>query len=194
VTGACRTPKAEQLGLLQIAPKVEATRSNRVGCANKFHRLRGFRPTRKNQNSPQTHQENSGLSALSAVVAYEIETSQAKDPYRFTYHRLKPERPGLSPIQVATQLVRLLDFGRPTDAISRFGDTQWLGSFLVALERDTARPNNANLEPAACFVEQRLNSYSELQSLVLSDGSSISLSSISLPLPPRLVPVAQERR
>jgi hypothetical protein len=40
-----------------------------------------------------------------------------KDPYGFTYHRLKPEKPGLSPVQVPAQLVRLLDFGRPAEAI-----------------------------------------------------------------------------
>jgi len=49
--------------------------------------------------------------------AYEIETSQVKDLYGFTYHRLKPERSGLSPVQVAAQHVRLFDLGRPADTI-----------------------------------------------------------------------------
>jgi hypothetical protein len=47
----------------------------------------------------------------------EIETSQVKDLYGFTYHRLKPERSGLSPVQVAAQHVRLFDLGRPADTI-----------------------------------------------------------------------------
>ena len=44
-----------------------------------------------------------------------IETSQVKNLYGFTYHRLKPERSGLSP--VAAQHVRLFDLGRPADTI-----------------------------------------------------------------------------
>jgi hypothetical protein len=49
--------------------------------------------------------------------AYEIETSQVKYLYGFTYHRLKPERSGLSPVQVAAQHVRLFDLGRPAEAM-----------------------------------------------------------------------------
>ena len=91
--------------------------SNRVGCANKFISLHGLRPTRKIKTHHRLTKKIRALAYDRRSSAYEIETSQVKDLYGFTYHRLKPERSGLSPVQVAAQHVRLFDLGRPADTI-----------------------------------------------------------------------------
>ena len=95
--------------------------SNRVAFANKFNDLHRLYQNAEVRTHHRLTKKIRALAYDRRSSAYEIETSQVKDLYGFTYHRLKPERSGLSPVQVAAR--HTFDysiFGRPAE-----GQSSW---------------------------------------------------------------------